>query len=107
MPCDKIWRKKEFAMSRADDMTVRLPPHLREAVSDRVRSGQFANENDVIVSSIQALVDDDAEIERWLRHSVAPTYDKVVAGEATLTADEVARNLTAHIDRRKAEKTDR
>jgi Arc/MetJ-type ribon-helix-helix transcriptional regulator len=91
----------------AKDLIVRLPPHLREAVSNKVKSGAFSDENDVIVQSVQALFDEEAEIQRWLRHSVAPTYDKVIAGEPTLTADEVAQSLTAHIDRRRAEKTDR
>jgi len=71
--------------------------YWRDAVIDKVERGEFANENDVIVRSVQALVDEKAEIDQWLRQSVAPTYDKVVAGQAISSASDVLDRLKSHM----------
>jgi Arc/MetJ-type ribon-helix-helix transcriptional regulator len=81
-------------MAHAKEIVVRLPEHLQEAVSNKVLSGEFGSENELIVESVRALVEGDADIEHWLRNIVAPTYDSVMSGEPTRSAAAVLDALT-------------
>ncbi|QCI65945.1 type II toxin-antitoxin system ParD family antitoxin [Phreatobacter stygius] len=48
---------------------------MARLVKEKVSSGAYASESEVIRESLRALQERDVAVERWLRDEVAPTYD--------------------------------
>jgi putative addiction module CopG family antidote len=77
-------------------MSITLPLEMASIVEEKVASGEYASDSEVIRDGLRALVARDKAVERWLNDVVAPTYDRVMAGqESTLTADELKQRLRA------------
>jgi Arc/MetJ-type ribon-helix-helix transcriptional regulator len=80
-------------------LEIELPEALADSVRARVESGEFADESEVLATSLALLEDrdregDDPELEAWLRGVVIPAYDEWKAsGENGLTVDEVNSSL--------------
>ncbi len=89
---------------------IALPKEAVEFLREKVTSGEYANESEVILHSLQALrehapldwqdlepTDDEPqtpEYELWLRKVVGPTYDLVMDNPSLLIpAEEVIRLL--------------
>ena len=51
------------------------PLEMARMVKDKVASGAYATESEVVREGIRALQERDAVVERWLHHEVAPSYD--------------------------------
>jgi len=65
-------------------MIVTLPPQLENFVNERVRSGAFKTESDVIAEALRALQDREAEIaevREWLRKELQIGIDQIRRGE--------------------------
>ena len=77
-----------------------MPKEMADAVKDKVRSGEYATESEVIRDGLRALLARDQAVEKWLRDTVVPAAEALRAdpGQA-LTADEVREHL---VKRRKA-----
>lgn len=66
-------------MRTTRQLSITLPDDLADALRERVRSGQYSNESEVIRDGLQALFARDHAIETWLHDEVAAAYDAVVA----------------------------
>lgn len=75
-----------------------LSDDVAERVREKVRSGRYASETELIAESLAALEDRDTEVESWLRDEVAPAYDswKADPGRAA-PIDEVFARLNARV----------
>ena len=74
-------------------MSITLPNDMADALRQRVRSGEYASESEVIREGLRALFARDQAIEAWLRDEVAAAYDAVVADPSrAVTAQRVLRN---------------
>jgi len=83
-------------MRSTKQMSITLPLEMAAIVAEKVASGEYASDSEVIRDGLRALVARDRAVERWLNDAVVPTYDRVVSGnEQTLTADEVRARLRA------------
>jgi antitoxin ParD1/3/4 len=81
-------------------MSITLPVEMADAVRERVRSGQYASESEVVRDGLRALIAQDQAVEAWLRGDVAAAYDAMRANpEAVIDAADVRAYLAA---RRKA-----
>ncbi|WP_249051935.1 type II toxin-antitoxin system ParD family antitoxin [Cellulomonas fimi] len=56
-------------------MSITLPTEMADAVRERVRSGQYASESEVVRDGLRALIARDQAVEAWLQGEVAATYD--------------------------------
>ena len=56
-------------------MSITLPLEMAQLVKDKVLSGTYASESEVIREGLRALQERDAAVERWLIEEVAPAYD--------------------------------
>ncbi|MDR1077937.1 MAG: type II toxin-antitoxin system ParD family antitoxin [Propionibacteriaceae bacterium] len=84
-------------MRSTKQMSITLPLEMAAVVEEKVASGEYASDSEVIRDGLRALIARDRAVERWLNEVVAPTYDRVRAGqERTLTASEVRERLHAH-----------
>jgi putative addiction module CopG family antidote len=69
---------------------------MADALRERVQSGQYASESEVIRDGLRALFAQEAAVEGWLRDEVAAAYDAAKAHPAsTATADEIRQRLAA------------
>lgn len=86
-------------MRTTQQMSVTLPLEMARLVKDKVASGAYASESEVIRAGLRALQERDAAVERWLREDVAQTYDafKDAPGDASDLPD-VAKRLDAFMD---------
>ncbi|HEU0135093.1 MAG TPA: type II toxin-antitoxin system ParD family antitoxin [Allosphingosinicella sp.] len=80
-------------------LEIELPEALADSIRSRVESGEFADESEVVATGLALLTDrdqveDDPQLESWLRREVVPAYQEWKAsGEKGLTADEVRASL--------------
>jgi antitoxin ParD1/3/4 len=87
-------------MSALKEMQITLPADLAALVRDKMETGRYASESDVIAESLAALEDREAEIENWLVNEVRPAFDRWAADPTrAIPIDEAFASL----DRRIAE----
>lgn len=60
-------------------LTITLPADVADRVRERVASGRYANESQVVLQGLLALEDEAADLERWLREEVVPELEAVRA----------------------------
>jgi len=73
---------------------------MARKVKDRVASGAYSSESEVIREGWRALDERGSVVERRLREEVIPTYDACKAGiEPTQPLDETMKRLAEHMDR--------
>lgn len=83
-------------MRTTRQLSITLPNDMADAIRERVRSGQYASESEVIRDGLRALFSREQAVESWLREEVAAAYDELVADpNDVVTADEVRARLAA------------
>ena len=92
-------------MRNTQSLSITLPNDMAQMVKDKVASGSYASESEVIRDGLRALQARDAAIERWLHESVVPALDRVARGEEDLVdASEVFSGLASRYGARKSKK---
>jgi antitoxin ParD1/3/4 len=82
---------------------ITVPGEIAERIRAKVASGAYASEGEVVGEGLLALEAQEADIERWLKETVAPIYDRVKSGEeALIPIDEIFDGL---LERHKARAT--
>lgn len=90
-------------MRTTQQLSITLPKEMADAVKDKVRSGEYATESEVIRDGLRALLARDQAVEKWLRDTVVPAAEALRADPGrALTADQVREHLAKQ--RRKAVK---
>ncbi|SOZ34237.1 ribbon-helix-helix domain-containing protein [Cupriavidus neocaledonicus] len=83
-------------MRTTQQMSVTLPTEMAQAVKDKVRSGEYASESEVIRDGLRALLARDRAVDAWLLQQVGPAYDALQADPSrAVTADDVRARLAA------------
>ncbi|MDO5049441.1 MAG: type II toxin-antitoxin system ParD family antitoxin [Actinomycetaceae bacterium] len=81
-------------MRTTKQLSITLPNEMAKILRDRVESGDYASESEVIRDGLRVLFARDAVIDEWLRTRVAKTYDNVTAGkQQTYSSDEIKEML--------------
>lgn len=57
-------------------MDVILPTDIAQMVKEKVASGEYESENEVILEGLRALQARESAVEQWLRTEVAAAYDE-------------------------------
>jgi antitoxin ParD1/3/4 len=93
-------------MRSTQPLTITLPLEMAQMVKDKVASGQYATESEVIRDGLRSLAARDAAIEKWLVEEVVPTLDALDADPSrVIPADEAWRRIQAHMDARTSKKS--
>jgi len=83
-------------MRTTRQLSITLPTDMADALRERVQSGAYASESEVIRDGLRALWARDQAVESWLRTEVANAYDALVADPSrAVTADELRAHLAA------------
>ncbi len=62
-------------MRKTQSLSITLPRDMAKAVKDKVASGAYATESEVIRDGLRALSERDAALEDWLRSEGVARYD--------------------------------
>jgi antitoxin ParD1/3/4 len=62
-------------MRKTQSLSVTLPRNMARMVKDKVKSGAYATESEVIREGLRALQAQDAALEQWLRTEGVARYD--------------------------------
>jgi len=63
-------------MRTTQQLSITLPVEMAALVKNKVASGAYASESEVIREGLRALQERDEVVERWLREDVVPAYDR-------------------------------
>ena len=67
---------------------ITLPDALAHLLEQKVGSGEYATESDVVSAGLQGLQAHDAALEHWLQTDVAASFDQVHADPASVISSE-------------------
>ena len=83
-------------MRSTQQFSITLPNEMADALRERVRSGEYASESEVVREGLRALWARDQAVEAWLHSEVAEAYDALVADPSRgVSADNLRRRLAA------------
>lgn len=82
------------AVRTTKQLSITLPNNMAEALRQRVDSGEYASESEVIRDGLRALFARDAAVEQWLRTEVVEAYDELRANpDQAITSAELRKQL--------------
>jgi putative addiction module CopG family antidote len=86
-------------MRNTQPLTITLPRDMAQMVKDKVSSGEYATESEVIRDGLRTLAARDAAVDRWLREEVVPTMDALKSDPSgTMPLEEARKRLHRRID---------
>ncbi|MFT3860998.1 ribbon-helix-helix domain-containing protein [Micropruina sp.] len=88
-------------MRTTRQLSITLPTNMAEALKDRVASGAYASESEVVRDGLRALFAREEAVESWLRTEVVASYEELRADPSrAISAAEVRAHLAElHADR--------
>ena len=66
-------------MRTTQQLSITLPNDMADIVKDKVRTGEYATESEVIRDGLRALLARDRAVESWLHNQVGRAYDALKA----------------------------
>lgn len=66
-------------MRTTKQLSITLPHNMAEALKERVASGAYASESEVIRDGLRALFSQEEAVERWLRTEVVNSVEAMRA----------------------------
>ncbi|GAA3835102.1 type II toxin-antitoxin system ParD family antitoxin [Brevibacterium ammoniilyticum] len=77
-------------MRTTKQLSITLPTAMADALRERVASGAYASESEVVRDGLRALFSQEDAVERWLRDEVVAAYDELRSDpDRSLTAKDV------------------
>jgi len=62
-------------MRTTQALSITLPVEMAQMVKDKVSSGEYASESEVVRAGLRALSAQNAAIDKWLQEEVLPAAD--------------------------------
>lgn len=92
-------------MRTTQALSITLPVEMAQMVKDKVSSGEYASESEVIRAGLRALTAQNTAIDRWLRQEVLPTIDALEVEPArAIPVEETRRRLQSFMEGQAASK---
>jgi antitoxin ParD1/3/4 len=91
-------------MRTTQQLSITLPHEMAELVRNKVASGQYATESEVLRDGLRALAERDEAVERWLREEVAPAYDRLKANPKSAIPISKVRSTLARLHKKRLKK---
>jgi putative addiction module CopG family antidote len=83
-------------MRKTQSLSITLPRNMAKTVKDKVASGAYATESEVIRDGLRALSERDAALEGWLRTEGVARYDAYRREPQSEPAKKVFDELRRH-----------
>lgn len=88
------YRDRRPIVRTTRQLSIALPNDMADALRERVRSGAYASESEVVRDGLRALFAREQAVEAWLREEVAASYDALIAAPSDVaSADHVRARL--------------
>ena len=85
-------------MRSTQSLSITLPHDMAQMVKQKVASGEYATESEVIRDGLRSLQARDAALEKWLRDEVVKSYDEYKADPTTaIDSAELKRRMALHL----------
>ena len=82
-------------------LKIVISDEMADLIHEKVLSGEFASESEVVQEGLRGLAAYDAAVENWLRHDVLPIAMEAKSDpKRMLSADEAWRQLERHMSAR-------
>ena len=81
-------------MRTTKQLSITLPTNMAEALKERVTSGAYASESEVVRDGLRALFAREEAVETWLRTEVVASYDELRADPSRAVS---AADMRAHL----------
>jgi len=81
-------------MRTTKQLSITLPTNMAEALKERVTSGAYASESEVVRDGLRALFAREEAVETWLRTEVVASYDELRADPSRAIS---AAEMRAHL----------
>ncbi len=81
-------------MRTTKQLSITLPNDMADALKERVASGAYASESEVIRDGLRTLFARDEAVETWLRSEVAAAYDEL---QSDLSQAISSADIRAHL----------
>lgn len=91
-------------MRTTQQLSVTLPKEMAQMVRNKVASGEYASESEVVRDGLRALQARDRALETWLRTEVVAAYDDAKANPSPLLSSSQARAKLATRHKRAVKK---
>ena len=78
-------------MRTTQQLSVTLPKEMAQMVRNKVASGEYASESEVVRDGLRALQARDRALETWLRTEVVAAYDDAKAKPSSLLSSSQVR----------------
>lgn len=83
-------------MRTTKQLSITLPNNMADALKERVASGAYASESEVIRDGLRALFSQEEAVERWLRTEVVAAYDELRTDPSkAISAEDMRSHLAA------------
>jgi putative addiction module CopG family antidote len=83
-------------MASARQFSVTLPPGVAEIVEAKIKSGAYASVSELLCDGVQALLDRDDALEKWLREEVVAGHHEYLADPSKgVAAEDVLERIKA------------
>lgn len=89
-------------MRTTKQLSITLPNNMAEALKERVASGAYASESEVIRDGLRALFAREDAIEKWLRTEVVASVEELSADPSRAVSSE---DMRAELAKWHAERT--
>jgi putative addiction module CopG family antidote len=83
-------------MRKTHSLSITLPHDMAKGLKDKVASGAYATESEVIREGLRALNERDAALENWLRTEGVARYDAYKRDPRGQPAEKVFARLRQH-----------
>ncbi|WP_448949803.1 type II toxin-antitoxin system ParD family antitoxin [Labrys neptuniae] len=85
-------------MRSTQSLSITLPHDMAQMVKEKVASGEYATESEVIRDGLRSLQARDAALEKWLREEVVKSYDQYKTDPGTvIDGTELKRRMAGHL----------
>lgn len=88
-------------MRTTKQLSITLPANMADALKERVTSGAYASESEVVRDGLRALFAQEDAVETWLRTEVATAYDELHADPSQAISSEQMRSHLADLHARR------
>lgn len=78
-------------MRSTQQFSITLPNEMADAVKEKVASGEYATESEVIRDGLRVLLARDRAVDNWLIEQVVPAYDALKVDSARSVSVESVR----------------
>ncbi|MDR2213725.1 MAG: type II toxin-antitoxin system ParD family antitoxin [Pseudomonadales bacterium] len=90
-------------MPNTQQLNITLPNEMAAMVREKVASGEYANDSEVIVDGLEFLRERDRGLERWLRTDVVAACNELDADPGSALSVSQVRQYLADERKKRAE----